>query len=294
MTARTAWAFAKRCLTDHMRDRSGVLFSLMAPGILLVLYAGFLSKMQIDSIQEAMPQVSTADARAATAAWVAASLLAITTLTAPVVTVSQLVSDKVSGRVDDFLVSPAPRRVLIGGAWLAAFIYALGVVLALGVICVVALVAMGATLPSLSGWLTLLAALALATAAFSAMSVLLGTMLGSEGAIGGVVGVLSSVGGFLAGVYVPVGVLGQGVASTVFALPFGQGAYLVRESLAAPAIESLGGNPQAVDVLREVYGFDLLIGGTVQPSWIAWAGVTLFGAVCAVWAMGRVRSLGRR
>ncbi|MDR1393325.1 MAG: ABC transporter permease [Bifidobacteriaceae bacterium] len=283
------WSYAKRCLTTYLRDRTSVFYSLLAPLILLALYIGFLGKMQVDSIIEAIPQADPADARAATFAWVAAALLMVTCMTAPIMVAGQMVSDRVNRRLDDFLVSPLRAGALIGGEALAAFIYSMMVVAILGLICCLGLVGLGAELPSFGGWLKLLAGICLSAGVFAALSVLLGTLLPSDGAVGGAGAAFSSIAGFLAGVYVPVGVLGSEMTSLVFVLPFGQSAYLIREALALPSMRQLADRPEVLDELKRVYGFDLMIGGQARPGWIAWAGLLLFGLICAVWAVARIR-----
>jgi multidrug/hemolysin transport system permease protein len=287
-------AYARRALLNYGRDKTAMAFSLISPVILVVIYVGFLGKMQVDSIVEAVPGATEAGASAATTAWVMAAILMVTTLNASSVAVSQLVDDRINHRMDDFLVSPLSRRSIIGGAWLAVFIYSMIVVLGLAAVCVAGLAVMGASLPTAGGIATLLAALTVSTAAFSSLNVLLGTLLPSEGAVGLVIALFSSIVGFLAGVYVPVGVLGAGMANLVFALPFGQSAYLIRDALTGPPMESLSQNPRAVSEIEGIYGMDFAFGGTTCPSWVAWAGVITLGAICFTWAMARVRALGRR
>ncbi|MDR1295264.1 MAG: ABC transporter permease [Bifidobacteriaceae bacterium] len=248
----------------------------------------------LSELGEAVPGASEADARPATTAWVMAAILMVTTLNASSVAISQLVDDRTNHHIDDFLVSPLRRRSIIGGAWLAVFIYSMIVVLGLAVACLLVLAVMGASLPSMGGMVTLFAALIASTAAFASLNVLLGTLLPSESAVGLTVALFSSVVGFLTGVYVPVGVLGTGMATVVFALPFGQSAYLIRDALARPAMETLGGSPQATDAIENIYGLDFVFNGTTCPSWVAWTGVIVLGTICFGWALTRVRSLGRR
>jgi multidrug/hemolysin transport system permease protein len=278
----------------YLRDRATLLFSLMAPAILMVLYVAFLGKMQVDSLRQNLPGVTDSQALGATAAWVSAALLTITALTGPLVGVSQLVTDRTSHRLDDFLVSPLTRRELIGGLWIAVVLYSGTILMALAVICCVVIVLLGGQLPSAGGLAYAFGALVGSLVAFSMLHLLIATFLPSEGSVGAVSGLFSSVMGFLAGVYVPVGILGTGMASVVFALPFGQSGVLIRDALAAPSIDALPGGAEAVGAIRDVYGFDLIIGGNTLPIWVAWIGLALLAAVCGIWALARVRTLGRR
>jgi multidrug/hemolysin transport system permease protein len=165
------------------------------------------------------------------------------------------------------------------------------VLLFLGTVSGVVMALLDVPLPNWSGILAYLAALVLSLAAFCSLHLLIATYLPSEGAVGGVSAIFSSVIGFLAGVYVPAGVLGQGMTTAVFTLPFGQSGLLIRDALAAPAFNALEAPEKALTALRNVYGFELSIGGVARPQWIAWAGVALLFVVCSAWCLSRVRRL---
>jgi multidrug/hemolysin transport system permease protein len=290
------WVYTKRSVKLYLRDPASIFFSLLGPGILLVLYALFLGKLSVNSITEAMPTVDAGAARGLAASWTLAALLMVISLTSPLVAMSQIVSSRVSHGIDDFLVSPLTKRQIVGATWLGVYIYAGAIMVFFLVVGLLAIKLLGAQLPDAGGLALTVVACAVSLAVFSALHVLIGTALTSESQEGGLAGVFSSVVGFLAGIYIPPGVLGQGMATVIFAQPFGQAALLIRDPLATPSLNALmaDGGARGVAEMRNVYGFDLLLGGEPRPLWIAWAGVIALGLICAFWAMARVRTLGRR
>jgi multidrug/hemolysin transport system permease protein len=286
------WLYAKRELKLYLRDPHGMFLSLLGPIILLVLYCLFLGEMQIGMMVEASPQLDRSQARAIIVAWVIAGLAMVSTLTAPTVVISALVGDRTSRRVDDFLVSPLTSRQMVGGAWLGVVAYSAVVVALVVGIGLIVMAALGVTLPTVGGLFKLAAALGLSLGAFSALHLLVGTVLQSEGAIGGINALYGSLAGFLAGAYVPPGVLGSATQNIVFAQPLGQSGLIIRDALASPSLESFALPAQVMIELRRTYGFDLVLGSQIRPIWIAWVGVALLGLVCAWWAIRRGRRIG--
>jgi multidrug/hemolysin transport system permease protein len=101
--------------------------------------------------------------------------------------------------------------------------------------------------------------------------------------------------GFLAGAYVPPGVLSEGIVTAMNAMPFAQTAVLVRDGLATRPLDALGGgSTQGVDALRDMYGMDLVFGGAVASSVWAWVGLAVFGVVFFAGSALRARSLKAR
>ena len=67
---RTTLALVGRNLTIYFRDRVGVFLSLLSALILLLLYTLFLGSLQVDTIQESLPNASDDEVRAFVDTWV--------------------------------------------------------------------------------------------------------------------------------------------------------------------------------------------------------------------------------
>ncbi|AXE37414.1 ABC transporter permease [Acidipropionibacterium virtanenii] len=258
---RTTLAFVRRNLTIYFRDRAGVFLSLLSAVILLLLYTLFLGSLQIDSIKESLPAASDDDIHAFVNCWVLAGIVMITTFTTSFGAMGVFVDDRVFGRFKDFRVAPMRRFQLILGYQGAAFIVSSLMSLVIMVIGVALLMAVHSVdviswpgLALAAGYVLLL------SAAFSAVSSFVLTFVRSSNAYTAVSTIVGTLLGFLAGAYLPVGLLSSTVRDVINALPFSPAAMLLREPLAGRARDTLaGGVSQAATSLDSYYGFTLSV-----------------------------------
>ena len=113
-------ALIRRNLRIYVRDRAGVLLSLLSAFILLLLYLLFLGKIQVDNLEESVAGASSDDVGRYIGSWVYAGIIMITPITTGLAALQTYVDDKVSGRFKEFRVSPIRRTQLILGYQLSA------------------------------------------------------------------------------------------------------------------------------------------------------------------------------
>ncbi len=281
-----------RNLRVFFRDRAGVFFSLLSALILIALYALFLGSLQIDNLTEKFPHAASGDIHWFVDSWVFAGITMITTLTTALAALSVFVDDRASGRFSDFLVSPLRRHELILGYLLASFVVSLAmttVVLAVGQLY---LLLQGNAVMTPAQALTTLGYVCLSSLAFAALSSFVVTFLRSSGAFSALSTVVGTIIGFLAGAYIPVGTLPEGVVNVINALPFAQAAMLIRQPMTVQAVDAVaGGQEQAVDAVKTFYGISSAVGEIDVTSSMA---VTVLGAVFVVFAALGARMLSRR
>ncbi|MGO1384876.1 MAG: hypothetical protein ACTHU1_08810, partial [Arachnia sp.] len=97
--------------------------------------------------------------------------------------------------------------------------------------------------------------------------------------------------GFLAGAYLPLGLLSSTMVKVLNVLPFSPAAMLLRQPLAGDALDRLSGDmSQARDAVSSYYGFDLSVGDvTLQPMWVV-VGLmvmTVIFTALGAWRIGR-------
>jgi multidrug/hemolysin transport system permease protein len=285
-------AFVSRCLRVYVRDRVSVFFSLLAPLILLVLYVAFFGKMTTDGVVQSIPGVTRHAAAGYVWAWVVSGLVAVTSISASIIGLSLMASDRDRHRLDDFLVSPLQARQLVGGYLLATAIYTLAVTAVVAVVGVTALAIYGAPLPSAAGWATLVGSTLLGTVVFSGLTCWVGLSLKSEGSVAAAGSGIGTFSGFLAGAYVQPGLLGAGVVTVMNCLPFAPAAVLARRGLAEEPLTHLAAVPgDGVAQLRNTVGMDLEVGGHVLPPWAPWPIMAGWGVVFLLGAISRARTL---
>ena len=244
-----------RNLSLFFRDRMGVFLSLLSAIILFALYALFLG-----NVQGKFPNASAGEVQGFVNSWVFAGIVMITTLTTSLSALNIFVEDRATGRFKDFMVSPVRRGHLVGGYLLSSFVIAVMMSTVILVVGQVYMVATGQAVTSWSGLAQTFAYICLLSAAFSALSSFIVTFIRSSSAFSSLGTIVGTIIGFLAGAYIPLGTLPDGVTNVINALPFSQAAMLVRGPLTAATIDQLaGGQDQAITALDEFYGVDIFV-----------------------------------
>lgn len=280
-----------RNLRLFFRDRAGVFFSLLSALILIGLYALFLGNLQVENLATQFPNAATGDIDGFVNAWVFAGITMITTVTTALAALAVFVDDRSSGRFSDFLVSPIRRSELILGYLLSSFVISLTMTLVIVVVGQLYLLTQGSTLMTLPEAATTLGYVALSSLAFAALSSFVVTFLRSSGAFAALSTVVGTVIGFLAGAYIPVGTLPDGIVDVMSALPFAQSAMLIREPMTAGALDALtGGQAQAVDAVESFYGVTASVGDLAVTPGLAIAalvGVFVVFTALGAWQLAR-------
>jgi len=281
-----------RNLRLFFRDRAGVFFSLLSALILIALYALFLGNLQVDNLTERFPNAESGDIHWFVNAWMFAGITMITTLTTALAALAVFVDDRASGRFSDFLVSPIRRVELILGYLLSSFVISLAMTLAILIVGQVYLLTQGDSMMTASEAGETLGYVALSSLAFAALSSFVVTFLRSSGAFAALSTVVGTVIGFLAGAYIPVGTLPDGIVNVMNALPFAQSAMLIREPMTAQALSALAGDEgPAVDAVKTFYGISASVGDfEVTPGFAVGVLVAVFVVFVALGA----RQLARR
>lgn len=285
------FAIVQRNLRLFFRDRMNVFFSLLGALILFVLYTLFLARLQIDGLQETFPQASEQDIRTFVDTWMFAGIVMLSTITTGLGALVTLVDDGETGRFRDFLVSPVRRTQLVLGYLIAAVAVAIVmsmIVLALSILY----------LGVVDGvWLTPLTIVRIAgitllcCAGFTALSALIVTFIRTTAAFSGFATVIGTVLGFVAGAYIPVGSLPAAVATTINALPFAQGAMLLRREFTADSLSAMvGESAEAGEAIREFYGIDAYVGELVLPASIAFGVLLAMAFGFTALSAGRIRA----
>ena len=274
-------AFVGRNLRLFFRDRLNVFFSLLGAIILFGLYTLFLGNLQTAGLVNSIPGATDAEVQAFVDSWMFAGIVLITTVTTGLGALAVLVDDDQSGRFRDFLVAPLRRGQLVLGYLLAAVIIA--VVLSTFVLAVSVLylgIVRGAWLPA-PAIARSLGIVVLSCIAFTSFSALIASFVRTNGAFAGLATIVGTVLGFIAAAYIPIGVLPEGVATVVAALPFAQAGMLLRREFSDETLATMTADaPEAAAPLRLAYGLDLEIGGWPVPAWFVVLVLVVLTVVC--------------
>ena len=257
-----------------------MFFSLLSALILIALYALFLGNLQVENLTESLPAATPSDIEWFVTSWVFAGITMIVTVTTPLAALSVFVDDRASGRFSDFVVSPVRRSELILGYLLASFVISLVMTAIVFVVGQVYLLTQGH--PLLSGEQTLIALgrVAISCLSYAAVSSFVVTFLRTSGAFSALSTVVGTIIGFLAGAYIPAGTLPSSVVEALNALPFAQAAMLIRQPTTAPALQAVtDGQTQAVDAVSAFYGITAHVGTVEVTAGLALSALVIVFAV---------------
>ena len=253
---------ARRNVLCYFRDRGAVVFSLMAVIIVVLLYLLFLRNMLVESYpdMDGMPQLIDA--------WVLAGILGIVPVTTSAGSLQTMVEDKANGRMRDILVTPMRPHEIAAGYIMSTFLVGLVMSIITMVVCVAYLAATGCPL-SASGIAVTAVLLIPSSLSGSIVIYAITSFFRSTGAFSGFFVVVSVLIGFLAGIYMPMGTMPDGMQIVGTLVPASHMASLFRDSLAGDALDDVFAGVPA-DVLadfRTDMGFDLSLGSFgLDPS----------------------------
>ncbi len=250
---RTVLALVRRNCLCFFRDRANVAFSLMAAGIVVMLYLFVLRDMMI-SDNAGLPDVANL-----MDSWVLAGIAGIVSVTSCMGALQTMNTDRVEGKDTDFLVTPAGRwRLAFGyilGTFVAAFLFTL-IILACSLLF---LVATGCPLDAAN---VLLAVLLTIPASLSGCIIMyaLTSFVKSTGGFASFFSIVSVAIGFLTGIYIPMGSMPDGMQMVGTLMPATHMSSVFRQLIAGDALDrSFAGMDPAR--FRTDMGFDLSLGG---------------------------------
>ena len=246
---------ARRNVLCYFRDRGAVVFSLMAVIIVVLLYLLFLRNMLVESYpdMDGMPRLIDA--------WVLSGILGIVPVTTSAGSLQTMVEDKANGRMRDILVTPMRPHEIAAGYIMSTFLVGLIMSVITMVVCIAYLAATGCPL-SASGIAVTAALLIPSSLSGSIVIYAITSFFRSTGAFSGFFVVVSVLIGFLAGIYMPMGTMPDGMQVVGTLVPASHMASLFRDSLAGGALDDVFAGAPA-DVLadfRTDMGFDLSLG----------------------------------
>lgn len=241
----------------YFRDRASVFFSLLGALILILVYVLFLSSNQLESVrQEVGPTINEDNLSYLINSWILAGMLSITTITSTLGALGFMVNDKERKIIKDFRSSPLAMTSYPIAAIVSAFIigviisgivflvYGVYIFLATGYYFDLAIILKTIGLIFISSLMNstlmgFIVSFISTNSAFSAISLLIGTSIG-----------------FLNGMYIPIGQLGESTQKVLKLLPFSHIASLFRQVLMKRSIDvTFSGAPQgAVENYKNILG----------------------------------------
>ena len=216
----------KRNLKLFFRDRSAVLFSLLAIFIIIALYVVFLGDVWLD---DSMKDIKDADILMNS--WLVAGLLAVASITTTLGAFSVMIDDKVKKINKDFNSSPIKRSSITGGYIGSAFL--IGVIMSLVTVIIAQtyIVFRGGDWFPLSSFVKVFLLVIFTTMTNTSIVCFIVSFFKSNSAFTTASTIIGTLIGFLTGIYLPIGTLPASVQTVIKVFPVSHAASLFRQVL---------------------------------------------------------------
>ncbi|MEH6948226.1 ABC transporter permease [Bacillus sp. JJ634] len=248
------------------RDKTLVFFSLLSVLIVIMLYALFLQKMQIDAIEqvtEATPEMITMVKE-----WLVAGLLSMIAVTTTLAAFSITIQDIEMKVTSDFLTAPISRSAIQFSYVLNAFIIGLVFSFIALIGCEIFLVTTGGKWLSIKALLKVIGILLLSVSLASMFNLFLVQFVRSQNAFSTLSTIVGTLIGFLCGVYVPLGVVPAFAQNIIMYFPISHTTVLLRDTIMHDSLQTVFKTipSEQVDAYKLNYGVMYEINGQIISS----------------------------
>lgn len=279
------FALIQRNVKLFFRDRMTVFFSLLSSLILIGLYFVFLEGTLSSEVSQYVdPDLIMFN-------WLIAGILAINSISTTLMVFGSKVKDDEKDISKDFHSTPTFKAEIAGGYIGAAiFVSMLISIFTLAVGELIIFFQYG----TIMNFITLLKILGITLATVfsnSALMYLLILFIKTSGAYSATSSLVGSFSGFLAGVYIPVGILPAWTQFIIKIFPAAQAASLLRRALMASEFQKMGDVPNEVIVeIKETLGVVFPLGegyitATQSLVYVLLTGVLFY--LLAVWKLAK-------
>lgn len=269
-------ALIKRHCKVFFKNKATVLFTLMVPLAILVVYALFLRPMEITQIDNAflsngtpLENLTSHDRRqiyGIVDTWMMAGIISTTCFTVSLNTNNILVRDKESGNSRDFISSPIKSSVITASYFLFNAIVTFVINFIVYLICLAWLAGYGGNtyylMPGWDGFFAIIGIIILSTLNSSLVTFFICSFLKSESSMGSMTAIFSTIIGFLNGAYLPASMMPKSIQYVTEFFPGTYSSGLFRQYFMKHPIEkvtymlqNMANNPEYANIPNvEKYG----------------------------------------
>jgi len=227
---KTVSLLIKRNCKLFFKDKGMFFTSLITPGILLVLYATFLSNVYKNSFTAGLPSgvfLSDEIINGLVGGQLISSLFAVSCVTVSFCSNFLMVQDKVNGSIRDLKMSPVRSSLLSIGYYIATLLSSLIICLSAAALSIIYVAAIGWYMSAADVLFFLLDTVLLVFFG-TALSSVINFFLSTQGQLSAVGTIISACYGFICGAYMPISSFGSGLQKIVSFLPGTYGTSLLR------------------------------------------------------------------
>jgi multidrug/hemolysin transport system permease protein len=249
----------ERNLKRYLKDGMGVFFSFLSVIMIIIMYAVFLGDNTLANVRNAVGDIPYVDGLVMS--WLMAGIAFISTVTVPVSVLGLFSEDRSQKTLDDFYTAPIPRSVFILSYLLSSMIITTIMSSLNFILGQFYILSLGYNFIPLLDIAKVLGIILLCSFTFSTLFFFLALVMKSSKAFGSLGGIVGTLIGFFAGIYVPIGVINATIATFIHMLPFSFGVTLMRLSYMPFFLEKVfDGAPETLrSGFESFYGISLKI-----------------------------------
>lgn len=280
----------RRHFIVFFKNKISVLYTLLVPIIIFVVYIFFLRSMEMMTVENTLLSLDTPIKLSdypeleryigtVVDAWMLSGITALSTITVALQTNNVIVDDKQKGVNRDFASAPIPRNMLIGSYFLFNFIVTALICFIFEIVCFIYFAAMGEFVYDFVDLLLMVVVLLYMSINSTLMTVFLCSFFKTQASLSSLIAVISTGMGFLIGAYMPLGMLPTWVQNICAFIPGTFGCALFRFSFMDTPLRLLMEYVEASDIvadpafiaqITDTFGFRIhFFGLTVTPEWQA-------------------------
>jgi multidrug/hemolysin transport system permease protein len=282
----------KRNMLVYARDRANIFFSLLSMIIIIGLMVVFLGKMNADNIVDLLKEYGGArdvaadlsNAQQLIILWTLAGIVVVNSVTITLSMVGIMVEDEAHKKLSSFYVSPVNRMIFVLGYVTAAIIMGIIMCVMTFVLGEAYIVVTGGDLLAPTQMLQVLLYIVLNVFTSATLVFLIANFVHSLSAFSGLSTVIGTIVGFIAGIYLPIGMLPEKVQMVLKGFPLFYGCSFLRELFTKDILTKTFSNcpEQLVSSYKEFMGItitfqDSIISNEVKMAILAISGIIFIG-----------------
>lgn len=254
-------ALTKRHFLVFIKNVPTVIFTLMVPLSILLVYALFLRPMETSQIEESiaslLPEISENYAvlkkfYALADSWMISGVLAVSCITVSLNTNYILVHDKENGLNKDMISSPIDSGIIVLSYFTFNFLVTFIVNFIVYSLCLIYLLCYNAYMISLLDFFANIGIILLSSISAALITHFICNFISTDAVMAPVVAIVSAAIGFLIGAYLPGDMMPSGIQSLTGFFPGTYSAGLFRNYMMSTPIEKLLQDPSLSNHIEEV------------------------------------------
>lgn len=251
----------KRNLLLFFKDKASVFFSLMSVFIILLLYFLFLQEQVSFGASQEGGFFVPSNVDFLTDSWMLAGVIAVTTMTTTLGGLGIIINDRVNKISKDLFSLPIKRSTIISSYILSAVFIGLIMSMITFLVSIIYIYINHGVMLSFISILKCMGVILLSTLSSGAMVTLVVIFVQTENAYGTLSAIIGTMIGFLAGVYMPIGIL-TGVAPAVKFFPVSHSASMLRQIMIGDGVSNGFSEAESgtIEAVNSFYGIGLHLG----------------------------------